>query len=79
MIFVDVIILVEENLKEVDNSLDEWRIALEGRELRISRNKIKYIDYNFGGRYHEVEGMRPMMINGDVIDEIKNFKYLGSF
>jgi hypothetical protein len=33
-----------------------------------------------GGRYQKVEGMRiPMTISGDVIGEVKNFKYLGSF
>jgi hypothetical protein len=41
--------------------------------LRISRNKTKYIEYDFGGRYQEVDGMRrPMTISGDVIGEVEN-------
>jgi hypothetical protein len=45
--------------------------------LRISRNKTEYIEYDFRRRYQEVEGMRrPMTISGDVIGEVKNFKYL---
>jgi hypothetical protein len=39
--FVNDIILVGENQKEVNNRLDE--LALEGKGLRTSRNKIEYI------------------------------------
>jgi hypothetical protein len=48
--------------------------------LRISRNKTEYIEYDFGERYQKVKDMRrPMTINGDVIDEVENFKYSVSF
>jgi len=47
------------------------------KELRISRNKIEYIEYCFGGRDQEViETKRPMAISGDTIGEVKRFKYL---
>jgi hypothetical protein len=56
MMFPDNIVLVEENLEV--NRLDEWKLALEGKRLRINRNKIKYIEYGFKERYQEVVGMR---------------------
>jgi hypothetical protein len=31
-----------EKLEEVNNRLDEWRLALEGKILKISRNKTVY-------------------------------------
>jgi len=39
MLFADDILLVGENLKDVNNRLDKWRLALEGKGLLISRNK----------------------------------------
>ena len=39
MIFVDDIVLVAETRDEVSNKLDEWRKALEGKGMRISRTK----------------------------------------
>jgi len=43
MIFADDnIVLVGENLKKINCGLDEWRLALEGKRLRISRNKTEY-------------------------------------
>jgi len=39
----DDIVLVGENLEEINNRLDEWRLALEGKGLRIRRSKTEYI------------------------------------
>jgi len=79
MMLADNIVLTGENLEEVNNRLDEWRLALEGMELRICRNKTEYTEYDFGGKDQEVYGTRrAMTISGDVIDEVKSFKYLGS-
>lgn len=33
--FADDVVLIIEKLKEVDNRLEEWREALEGKGLRI--------------------------------------------
>lgn len=48
LMFVDDIVLVEKNMEEVNNMLDEWKLAFEGTGLVIARNKT---DYDFGGRY----------------------------
>lgn len=41
--------------KEVNYVLDEWRIALEGKRLKISISKTVYIENNFKERYQEVD------------------------
>jgi len=43
--FADDIVLVGENREEVNQMLDVWRLALEGKGLRISRSKTNYIEY----------------------------------
>jgi len=47
MLFADDIVLVGENLEDVSIRLGEWMLALEGKELRISRTKTEYKEYAF--------------------------------
>lgn len=56
-------------------------MTLEGKGLRICRNKIDYnIEYDFGGRDQVVDGTKlAMTISDDVKGEVKSFKYYGSF
>jgi len=54
MLFADDIVLVRENLEDVNNWLNEWRLALEEKRLRISRNKTEYIEYKFGGKDQDI-------------------------
>ena len=49
MIFADDIALVAKTGEEVNNKLDEWREALEGKGLRISRTKTKILCCDFSG------------------------------
>ena len=49
MLFADDIMLVAETREEVSNKLDEWREALEGKGLHISRTKIEYLRCDFSG------------------------------
>jgi len=79
MMFASDVVLVEENLEEVNYRLDSWRLVLEGKALRINRNNIEYMEYEFGGRDQKLEGTRrAMTIRGYMIGEVKNFKYLES-
>jgi len=41
--------------------LDEWRLALEGKILEISRSKTEYMEYKFEGRDLDVDGTRRAM------------------
>ena len=43
MLFVDDIVLVAETREKVNNKLDEWSEALEGKGLRISRRMMMMI------------------------------------
>lgn len=43
MMFADNIVLVGENWAEANQSLNEWRLTLEEKELRISINKTEYM------------------------------------
>ena len=56
MMFTDDIMLVAETREEVSNKLDEWREALEGKGLRISRTKTEYLRCDFSGTSFEGMG-----------------------
>jgi len=43
MMFADDIVSVGENLEKVNCRLDEWRLALEEKGLRIGGNKTEYL------------------------------------
>ena len=49
MLFIDDIVLVAETKEKVSNKLDEWREALEGKGLCISRTKTEYLRCDFSG------------------------------
>jgi hypothetical protein len=54
--------------------------VINRKRLRISRNKIEYIEYDFGERCSDAERMmRHMTISYEVIGEVENFKLLGLF
>ncbi|KAL4107958.1 hypothetical protein QTP88_018227 [Uroleucon formosanum] len=79
MMFADDIVLIGENLEDVNNRLNESRLAIEGKGLRISRNKTEYIEYAFGGKDQELDvERRPMTVGEDAIKEVESIKYLGS-
>ena len=47
MLFTDDIVLVAETKEEANSKLEEWREALEGKGLYISRTKTEYLRCNF--------------------------------
>lgn len=52
MMFVDnSIVLNGENVGEVNNLLDEWRLTHEGKGIKVKRNRTVYTEYDFVGRY----------------------------
>ncbi|XP_057543262.1 uncharacterized protein LOC130821491 [Amaranthus tricolor] len=76
MLFADDIVLVAKAKEEASTKLEEWRAVLEGRGLRISRTKTKYLRCNFSGI--ESIGESEVTIEGDVVACMSKFKYLGS-
>ena len=49
MLFADDIVLVAEIIEEVNNKLEDWRVVLEGKGLRISRTMTEYMRCDFSG------------------------------
>ena len=47
MLFADDIVLVAESKEDLNGRLEDWRVALESKGLRISRSKIEYLHCDF--------------------------------
>ena len=75
MLFADDIALVTETKEEANSKLEEWRKALEGKGLRISRTKTEYLRCNFSGT--KTIGESKVTIGGEVVSCTSKFKYLG--
>lgn len=59
--------------------LKKWSEALGSRELKVSRYKTKYVEYNFEEReYKAIREMHVVKFSVDVVEEVEKFKYLGS-
>lgn len=71
MMFADDVVLCSVNREEVGRKLESWRKAMEDRGLKISRKKTEYLEFN-GEENGEVR------LQEERLNEVKNFKYLGS-
>ena len=76
MLFADDIVLVAETKKELSNKLDEWREALEGKGLRISRTKTEYLCCYFSGT--SPIGEPKVSFGEEVVTITTKYRYLGS-
>ncbi|XP_022007798.1 uncharacterized protein LOC110907073 [Helianthus annuus] len=77
LLFADDIVLLAESKHSLNAKLEEWRAALEGKGLKISRSKIEYLYCDFSGA-GDGEDSR-INIEGQVVLHETKFKYLGSF
>lgn len=78
MVFSDDIVLAENNRVKVNQILDEWRLALKKKGLKINRSKTEYIGY--GGILQVIDmTSRVTTISGNTVGKVKGFKYLGFF
>lgn len=77
MMFAEYIVLVEERFKEVNGRLEEWREAIERKDLRVSRDITEYMAYDFGERKYRVDKEGKVMnLSGNVVVGVERFKYL---
>ncbi|VFQ74839.1 unnamed protein product [Cuscuta campestris] len=55
MLFADDIVLIDDTREGLNDKLESWRLALETKGFRISRNKTEYMECRFSGRDTESE------------------------
>jgi hypothetical protein len=72
MLFADDIVLVNEDRGELERELEDWRLAMETRGLRVSRSKTEGMTLNKQGNHPD------LMLQGVRVPEVSEFKYLGS-
>lgn len=71
--FVDDIILIEKS-KEVNSKLELWRQTLESKGFRLSRNKTRYMHYDFNEKQEKND--LKVKIREDFKPQISRLKYL---
>ncbi|KAK3543039.1 hypothetical protein QTP70_008749 [Hemibagrus guttatus] len=72
MMFADDIVICSESREQVEENLERWRFALERRGMKVSHSKIEYMCVN------EREGSGTVMLQGEEVKKVQEFKYLGS-
>ncbi|XP_076923356.1 uncharacterized protein LOC143585455 [Bidens hawaiensis] len=77
MLFAYDIVLVAETNQSLNEWLEEWRVAIEDKGIRISRSKTEYLCCDFSGVGDSED--TQITIEDQVVPQITKFKYLGSF
>ncbi|KAJ0888605.1 putative reverse transcriptase domain-containing protein [Helianthus annuus] len=77
MLFADDIVLIAETKQCLNEMVEEWRLALEGKGLRISRSKTEYLHCDFSGVADDDD--TQITIEDQLVPQVTKFKYLGSF
>ena len=72
MLFADDIVLSRQNHTKLEDDLEIWKNALEGRDLKMSRSKTEHL--KAGG----VDDGKELKLQREKIKRAKNFKYLDS-
>lgn len=75
LLFADDIALISDDLTKLQNSLNDWKKALEDNGLKISRKKTEYMYLPF------VDQSSPtpdVMLDGEILPRWEKFRYLGS-
>ncbi|KAK3542099.1 hypothetical protein QTP86_014016 [Hemibagrus guttatus] len=72
MMFAGDIVICSESREQVEECLERWRFALKRRGMKVSRSKTEYMCVN------EREGSGTVMLQGEEVKKVQEFKYLGS-
>ncbi|KAK3515449.1 hypothetical protein QTP70_021407 [Hemibagrus guttatus] len=72
MMFADDIVICSESREQVEENLERWRFALEGRGMKVSRSKTEHMCVN------EREGSGTVRLQGEEVKKVQEFKCLGS-
>ncbi|VFQ90249.1 unnamed protein product [Cuscuta campestris] len=76
MLFADDIVLIDDTREGLNDKLELWRLALETKRFRISRNKTEYMECRSSGR--ETESEVEVRIDSHLVPKVDRFRYLGS-
>ncbi|VFQ78699.1 unnamed protein product [Cuscuta campestris] len=76
MLFADDIVLIDDTREGLNDKLELWRLALETKGFRISRNKTEYMECRFSGR--DTESEVEVRIDSHLVPKVDMFRYLGS-
>ncbi|VFQ85258.1 unnamed protein product [Cuscuta campestris] len=76
MLFADDIVFIDDTREGLNDKLERWRLALETKGFRISRNKTEYMECRFSGRETELEV--EVRTDSHVVPKVDRFRYLGS-
>ncbi|VFQ98555.1 unnamed protein product [Cuscuta campestris] len=76
MLFADDIVLIDDTREGLNEKLELWRLALETKGFRISRNKTEYMECRFSGR--DTESEVEVKIDSHLVPKVDRFRYLGS-
>ncbi|XP_060810060.1 uncharacterized protein LOC132904162 [Amyelois transitella] len=77
LLYADDVALISNNKQEVQDSLEQWRSALESSGLRISRTKTEYMVCNFSLDKSSTTHTE-LKLDGEILPRVNKFKYLGS-
>ncbi|KAI5627509.1 gastrula zinc finger protein XlCGF28.1-like [Silurus asotus] len=72
VMFVDDIVICGESSEQVEKILERWRYTLERRGMKVSRSKTEYMCVN------EREGSGGVRLQGEEVEKVEEFRYLGS-
>ncbi|VFQ83658.1 unnamed protein product [Cuscuta campestris] len=75
MLFADDIVLIDDTREGLNDKLELWRLALETKGFRISRNKTKYMECRFSRR--DTESEVEVRIDSHLVHKVDRFRYLG--
>jgi len=73
VVYADDIVLVTEERRQLERKLEEWRVALANRGMKISRSRTEYFTTDTSG-----DQQATIRRNGEMLKRVKSFKYLGS-
>ncbi len=75
MLYADDIVLCATRSEIVEKKLEEWRMAMEDRGLKINRKKTVNLRFNVDGN---LDGNSDINIQGENLERVNTFKYLGA-
>src|ERR1700754_4665899 len=67
---------ISEDVQEVERMLEQVRMALEDKGLRVNREKTEHMESRWKG---EQEGTSRVKLQGVLLNKVKEYRYLGAY